>query len=154
MRTPYEISIDEIAYAMDSHSPEMEWYYDFDEQATVVNMPYNGCYPDRNHQLLRIEPLESWEGFRIMEDFVDTVNNRRDQDKLWKALSQRHPFSAFRNMLHYTNQREAWFAYKNERMKVIVERWMKENGVTYEDGLFKCDNTVMFEWDEEEEFEQ
>ena len=40
-------------------------------------------------------------------------------------------------------------------MKVIVERWMRENGVTYEDGLFKCDNTVIFEcdedWDEEEE---
>ena len=148
MRTKYEIFIDEVAYAMDCHSPEMEWFYDFDEQTTVVNMPYNGCRPDRNHQLLGIEPLDSREGFRIMEGFVDTVNNRRDQDKLWRALSQRHPFSAFQNMLHYTSQLEAWFAYKNERMKVIVERWMRENGVTYEDGLFKCDNTMILESDE------
>ena len=149
MKTPYEIFIDEVACAMDSHSPEMEWFYDFDEQETVPSMRFGDFHPNENHQLLRIEPLESWEGFRIMEDFVDTVNNRNDQNKLWSALRQRHPFSAFKNMLHYTNQREAWFAYKNERMKTIVERWMKENGVTYEDGLFKCDNTIMFECDED-----
>ena len=149
MKTAYERFIDAVACAMDSHSPEMEWFYDFDEQDTVPYMPHMDCRPDCNHHLLRIEPLDSKTEFNIMEDFVDTVKAPTDQNKLWSVLSQRHPFSAFRNILHYTNQREAWFEYKNERMKHIIERWMRDYGITYEDGLFKCDNTVMFEFDED-----
>lgn len=56
-------------------------------------------------------------------------------------------------MLHYTSQREAWFEFKNEQMRYIVERWMRYNGITYEDGLFKCDDTMTFECDEDGEDE-
>lgn len=152
--TAYEKFIDVVSYAMDCHSPEIEWFYDFDAQDIVAYMPYMDLRPDSNHQLLRIEPLDSRTGFDIMEGFVETVKDPIDRDKLCSALSQRHPFSAFRNMLHYTNQREAWFEYKNEQMRYIVERWMRYNDITFEDGCFKCDNTVMFEcdedWDDEE----
>ncbi len=153
MRTGYDIFIDEVACAMEDHSLEIEWFYDFDAQTIVANMPFGDCHPENNHRLLPIEPLDSREGFRMMEDFVNEVKNRTDHDKLWQALNQRHPFSAFRNMLHYTSQREAWFEFKNEQMRYIVERWMRYNGITYENGLFKCDDTMTFECDEDGEDE-
>ncbi len=137
MKTAYEIFIDEVTFAMESHSPEIEWFYDFDAQAIVANMPFGDCHPEKNHRLLHIEPLDPREGFRIMENFVSEVKSRTDHYKLWNALNQRHPFSAFRNMLHYTSQREAWFEFKNEQMRYIVERWMRCNGVIYEDSQFK-----------------
>lgn len=35
MRTRYEILIDEIACALEDHSYNMRWYFDFDEQQAV-----------------------------------------------------------------------------------------------------------------------
>lgn len=74
---------------------------------------------------LPIEPMSSWKSFDIMEDFVNGVDNEVDWDKLAMALNQRHPFSAFKEMLHYIGQREKWFAYKEKRMKEIgpIMRW-------------------------------
>ncbi len=60
---------------MESHSPEIEWFYDFDARTIVANMPFGDCQPEKNHRLLPIEPSDSREGFRMMEDFVNEVKN-------------------------------------------------------------------------------
>lgn len=46
-------------------------------------------------------------------------------------------------MLHYTGQRENWFAYKDERMKEVVEEWMKENKVVYENDRASCNSWMV-----------
>ncbi|MEE1089237.1 MAG: UPF0158 family protein, partial [Bacteroidaceae bacterium] len=102
MRTKYESIIEAVACAMEDHSYNSSWYFDFDEQDTVPLIEESECYPKEGHRLLYIEPMESRESFKLMEDFIETVPNKADQDKLWSALRQRHPFSAFKNMLHYT----------------------------------------------------
>ena len=153
MKTKYEIVVDAIAYALEDHSYNICWFFDFDEQDTVPLIEETDCYPEDGHRLLRIEPMESWESFRIMEDFVETVTDGIVQNKLWSALSQRHPFSAFKRMLDYTGQRENWFAFKDERMQQMVERWMKDEGVVYKDGVFTCDNALVFERDDDWEDE-
>ena len=154
MKTKYEMFIDAVSYAMEDHSYNIQWFYDFDKQETVPFIEEAECYPENGHRLLRIEQLESWESFRIMEDFVDMVPEEADQDKLWSALRQRHPFSAFREMLHYTGLREKWFAYHDEQMQCIVERWMEDEGIVYKDGLFSCNSNMVHEfyW-EDEDFE-
>lgn len=149
MKTKYEMFIDEVSYAMEDHSYNIQWYYDFDEQDTVPVIEETDCYPEKGHRLLRIEPLESWESFNLMEDFIETVTDEADQDKLWSALRQRHPFSAFKEMSHYTGQREEWFAFKDERMKEFVERWMEDEGIVYKDSVFACDSDSVFEYDGE-----
>lgn len=47
--TAYDRFIEAVSCAMDSHSLEMEWFYDFDEQDTVPYMPYMDHRPDSNH---------------------------------------------------------------------------------------------------------
>lgn len=49
MMTAYDRFIEAVSCAMDSHSPEVEWFYDFDEQDTVPYMPYRDHRPDSNH---------------------------------------------------------------------------------------------------------
>lgn len=49
MMTAYDRFIEAVSCAMDSHSLEMEWFYDFDEQDTVPYMPYMDHRPDSNH---------------------------------------------------------------------------------------------------------
>lgn len=151
MKTKYEIVIDSIAYAMGDHSYNIRWYFDFDEQDTVPLIEETGCYPEKGHRLLRIEPIESWESFQIMEDFVETITDEVVQDKLWSALRHRHPFSAFNKMLHYTDQRENWFAFRDERMRLIVERWMGDEGIVYKDDLFTCDSGSVLEYFNEDD---
>lgn len=151
MKTKYEIVIDSIAYAMGDHSYNICWYFDFDEQDTVPLIEETGCYPEKGHRLLRIEPIESWESFQIMEDFVETITDEVAQDKLWSALRQRHPFSAFNKMLHYIYQRENWFAFRDERMRLIVERWMGDEGIVYKDDLFTCDSGSVLEYFNEDD---
>ena len=99
MKTQYEVFIDAVSCALEDHSFGTKWYFDFDEQTTVPAL----------------------EG----ADFANGVDNEVDWDKLAMALNQRHPFSAFKEMLHYIGQREKWFAYKEKRMKEIgpIMRW-------------------------------
>lgn len=146
----YKVFIDEIAYALEDHAFGNRWFFDFDEQSTVPEIPETDCYPETGHKVLVIDPIPSRDSFQIMEDFVDVVTDKADQEKLYVALSQRHPFSSFNDMLHYTNQRENWFAYKNERMKEVVEEWMEEYGVVFKDGCVSCDSEDIFEYDRDE----
>ena len=88
-----------------------------------------------------------------MEDFADSMTDKVNQEKLYMALNQRHPFSSFKDILHYTGQRENWFAYKEERMKEVAEEGMRENEVVYDDGRVSCNSWMVTEYhrDDEEE---
>lgn len=150
MKTQYEIFIDAVSCALEDHSFGTRWYFDFDEQTTVPAIEDVDCYPENGHRVLPIEPMSSWESFDIMEDFVNGVDNEVERDKLAVALNQRHPFSAFKEMLHYTAQREKWFAYKEKRMKEIVEQWMADNEVVYKDNHVCCNSSSVLKYNMEE----
>lgn len=154
MRTQYEIMIDEIACALENHDYNIQLYFDFDEQRVVPLIEDCDSYPEEGHKVIRIEPLSSRIGYQIMEDFADSVTDQTDREKLYVALNQRHPFSSFNDMLHYTAQREKWFEFKRQRMTGIVKDWMEENDIVYKDERFICNGNLAFEFyqdDEEEE---
>lgn len=151
MTTKYEIFVDAVAHALEDHSFSMKWYFDFDEQDTTAVCRDTGLSPEKGHHVLYIEPIPSWKCFAIMENFIESLSDERIQDKLYSALRQRHPFSSFQDALHYTGVREDWFAFKNERMKYWVERWMQDNGVAFHDDRAVCDHAMVWEDDDEEE---
>ena len=151
MRTKYETIIEAIACAMEDHSQNSRWYFDFDEQDIVPLTEEYECYPEEGHRLLYIEPMESWESFKLMEDFIETVLDKADQDKLWSALRQRRPFSAFKRMLYYTGQREKWFAFHDDQMRQIVEKWLEHEEITYANGVFTCNSDYVYEYFNEDD---
>ena len=71
---------------------------------------------------ISIEPPESSESFRIMEDFIDEVDDKNLQRKLVNALERRHPFSNFKNMIEYSDYRKKWFAFKQRKLEEYVWR--------------------------------
>ena len=146
MKTKYEIFIDAVSYAMEDHSYEICWYYDFDEQDIVPVIEDNGCYPKDGHRVLRIEPLPSRVLFRIMEDFANSLPEGQEKEKLLMSLRYRKPFSSFRQTLVYTSQRENWFAFKEKQMQEIIEEWMSDEGIVYKDGVFNCNGPSVFEY--------
>lgn len=146
MKTKYEIFIDAVSYAMEDHSYNVIWYYDFDEQDTVPVIEDNGCYPEDGHRVLRIEPLPSRVLFRIMEDFANSLPEGQEKEKLLMSLRYRKPFSSFKQTLVYTSQRENWFAFKEKQMQEIIEEWMSDEGIVYKDGVFNCNGPSVFEY--------
>ena len=146
MKTKYEIFIDAVSYAMEDHSYNVIWYYDFDEQDTVTVIEDTGCYPKDGHRVLRIEPLPSRILFCIMEDFANSLPESQEKERLLTSLRYRKPFSAFKHTLSYTSQRENWFAFKEKRLQEIIEEWMDNEGIVYKNGVFNCNGPSVFEY--------
>lgn len=78
-----------------------------------------------------IEPIESSEAFRVMEDFVDQCGDDRLARALEQALRQRKPFRRFKDALAaHPAQREAWFAFERQAMEAIARRWCEGHGIS------------------------
>ena len=146
MKTKYEKFIDAVSHAMEDHSFDIVWFYDFDEQDTVSLIEDNGCYPKDGHRVLRIEPLPSRILFCIMEDFANSLPESQEKERLLTSLRYRKPFSAFKHTLSYTSQRENWFAFKEKQMQKIIEEWMGNEGIVYKDEVFSCNGPSVFEY--------
>jgi hypothetical protein len=73
---------------------------------------------------LLIEPIESSEAFRVMEDFVDQCGDDQLGRALGQALGQRKPFRQFKDALAvHPTEREAWFAFERQAMEAIARWW-------------------------------
>lgn len=85
-------------------------------------------------QTITINPPESGESFSFMEQFVDTLQEGRIKKILSEAISGRKPFRHFNNIIHQSDEREAWFAFRqkcfaNYVAEILAERlWNNESG--------------------------
>lgn len=69
---------------------------------------------------ISVEPRESNESFKIMEKFVDEVNDKNLKNKLVNALNNRRPFANFKNIVESSNYRKEWFAFKQKQLEILV----------------------------------
>ncbi len=62
--------------------------------------------------LLSFEPLDSRDSFRIMENFVEQLDNDKVQNTLIDILNKRKPFAHFNSYIHNSKYREDWFKFR------------------------------------------
>jgi hypothetical protein len=85
-------------------------------------------------QRITINPPESHVSFSFMERFVDSLPENHLRKILAKALSGRKPFSHFNNIIHQSDKREAWFAFRQKYLEnyvteILAEKlWKNESG--------------------------
>jgi len=91
---------------------------EFRKQAKLVEE-----HPER---FIAIEPIESHESFRTMEDFVDEVKSELVRKRLMRALTgRRKPFRAFKNVLEeFPDVRQQWFDFEAERQLAAAREWL------------------------------
>lgn len=82
---------------------------------------------DNPDKYFLVEPLSSKEAFRVMADFVETVNDKPMQQRLTDALNGKKPFANFNHLVHTTNVREKWFDYKNRTYTEMAKEWIEDN---------------------------
>ncbi len=69
-----------------------------------------------------VEQMSSHDSFQVMEDFAETTPSALNA-RLLLALSQRKPFSHFKNIVDDAGEwREHWFAFRDERYRDLVRQ--------------------------------
>jgi hypothetical protein len=69
---------------------------------------------------ITINPPDSTESFSFMEQFVSILPESRISKRLSDALSGRKPFSHFNTIIHQSDEREAWFAFRQKCLENYV----------------------------------
>jgi hypothetical protein len=74
---------------------------------------------------MRIEPVSSREQYRWMERFIPMVDNPELRERLERAIDGKGAFRRFKDVLmSYATERERWFAFRSERLRVFMEAWL------------------------------
>lgn len=79
---------------------------------------------------LRIEPVSSREQYRWMERFIPMVEEPTLRGQLSQAIDGKGAFRRFKDVLiAFTTERERWFAFRSERLRVFMEAWLAANAM-------------------------
>ena len=77
---------------------------------------------------VEIEKMDSRESFRLMEDFIGTVENERLRDKFEQALGRPKPFWNFKVEVDNSGPyRQMWFDFKKQQLIEWVKRQLTVN---------------------------
>ena len=83
-------------------------------------------------RFVRVPQIETGEAYKDLVDFAGAVSNSRLREFLLAALRDKGSFRRFKDILSsYPRERERWFSFKDQRMAIRVEEWLKESGVEY-----------------------
>jgi hypothetical protein len=79
---------------------------------------------------MRVDPVSSREQYRWMERFIPMVENDELRDRLTQAIDGKGAFRRFKDVLmSYGPERERWFAFRSERLRVFMEAWMSAHNL-------------------------
>src|SRR5687768_10392364 len=71
---------------------------------------------DNREKYIEIESMDSSESFRVMEDFVLSLENNSVKVRLLQAIEGRKPFANFKHQIENSGEyREQWFTFRRNR---------------------------------------
>ena len=69
---------------------------------------------------LVIEKMESWEAFKIMEEFADTLVDKEMSNNLFKILGRKSPFANFKAEVESSPYRQNWYDFRLKKYEDYV----------------------------------
>jgi hypothetical protein len=116
-----------------SVTKEIKVIPDTDEYADVDLEAWSDIIEEiDNHfgDYIEIEGMDSQDSFKVMEGFIDIVDNERLREKLIDALSRRKPFQNFKTVIDNSGEyRDKWFKFKENALTEWVESQLHKNGL-------------------------
>jgi hypothetical protein len=110
MKCFYHIATGEI----ESYPDELKGYAGFEEEFwkdTIKKVTKN------YKQYISFEGMESHESFRLMETFIDNIEDRKTRTYFEEAIQRRKPFQQFKACLQeYDGLQQQWYQFKNEEL--------------------------------------
>lgn len=98
-----------------------ELIYDPEEYESMTGDRWDDTFKHPGwKKCITVEPPESSESFKIMEQFVDEIEENNLQKRLVNVLSNRKPFANFKNVIESSEFRELWFTFKQLKLEELV----------------------------------
>ena len=112
-----EYHLDDASHLLDLESGEVVQAADMPEDEDLDD-------PDR---FLVIPPMDSFDSFQIMEDFVEGLPEGEACRALARALRLPRPFRCFKDTLFdFPALREQWFKFQQDRMLEYAQNWLED----------------------------
>jgi len=120
------LSEDEIKSIAESLDADLKVYLNIETKEIITIPDFDDFYLEDNEidedlikiennyeNFLEFEKMDSRDSFRVMESFIDTIDNEELRKKLELGLSLSKPFRNFKDIIDYESKyREKWFEYK------------------------------------------
>jgi hypothetical protein len=135
---PRDVPIDWEALedAFENNAPEVHSYLHL-STGEVLRVVDGIADPEMHQRIasdggyLRIEPVSSREQYRWMERFIPMVEDKPLSDLLTQAIDGKGAFRRFKDVLmSHGAERERWFAFRSERLRVFMEAWLSAHGLS------------------------
>lgn len=98
---------------------DFDEYYDATDEDLTKTKEYKKL-KKKGHKYIAIKPSNSNEGYKIMSNFVDTLQDEHAHTKFSEILNRRHPFSNFKNNLAIYGLLDNWYAFKTSQLRVYL----------------------------------
>jgi hypothetical protein len=103
-----------------------DWIKEAVQRAHEVEVGYGTRF-------VAVPQADSREGYRDMEDFIDTVADNHLQELLSVAIQGQGAFRRFKDvLLNYPRERERWFKFKDTCLRQRVVDWLESIGIEAE----------------------
>jgi hypothetical protein len=79
-----------------------------------------------------ITKMESWQAFKIMEDFIEEVDDSLDKAELIKILNRKKPFANFKYAVESSKYREPWFQFRNKYYEEYVKECLENEKIEFQ----------------------
>ena len=67
-------------------------------------------------KFIEIESMKTFQSFKVMEEFVDSLENNSTKVRLLVALEGKKPFANFKHQIENSGDyREFWFSFRREK---------------------------------------
>jgi hypothetical protein len=121
--------------AFENNAPEVHSYLNV-ETGDVIRIVDGVAEPATHARIasdpgyMRIDPVSSREQYRWMERFIATVDESELRQKLVMSIDGKGAFRRFKDVLMtYPIDRERWFAFRSERLRIAIEAWLDAHGL-------------------------
>jgi len=79
-----------------------------------------------------VQKMESFEAFKVMEDFCDDLEDEHLKEDLLKILNRKSPFANFKIEIDSSDYREKWFSFRQRKYEEYVMRRLESEEIEFE----------------------
>ena len=76
---------------------------------------------------IRFEKMDSNQAYKVMESFAFSLDDTAFRDKILERLERRKPFQNFKQLVDYSEYRQAWFDFRSQAHVEWVKEQMKND---------------------------
>ncbi len=129
-----------LTVALESSYTESDWYLDVE---TGEVLPFFDSFGDEEAEREQVEenperyryidPIDSHEGFRIMQDFVATLPESEAKRALERSLTRKSPFRNFKDDLYeFPDVQKQWYDFHNAALLQMAKEWLQSEQIDTE----------------------